>query len=302
MSKLDEFIQEKSQIIRNDDIHSASYLAELTVNFIKQFLDNKNFYQNRTEMLQGLSKFANAVCKAKPLMGPIFNHTHHILNFIEELPKHERNVNEVCNLVYEEIDKLIEQSKTIKETIKNLGNKLIINHNTIFSLSYSGYVKETLLTAKKMKKRFTVNMATSAPLNEGITLAEELAQGGIKVVLYSDANMTSAITDSTFVLFGCDRITETSFVNKVGSYAACIIAKNFDIPVYILADTSKILLKRKYLIRFENQNPEEIYNNKNIKLNVQNQYFEEIPIEYVSKVITESGIFETEEFIKRYLI
>ena len=243
MLNIDDFIHEKAEIIRNDKSNSASYLADITIDFINEFISNDSFYQNRTELLQGLSKFANAVCKAKSLMAPIFNHTHTILNFIEDLPKHERNIKEIRDLVKKETKALKEKSVFAKNKIHSLGSKLIINHNNIFTLSYSGHVKETLITAKKMKKRFVVKILNSGPRDEGIKLGEDLADNSIKAVLYIDSNLTSAITDSTFVLLGCDRITETTFINKIGSYAAAIIAKNFDIPVYILADTSKVLLK-----------------------------------------------------------
>ncbi|MCK5075038.1 MAG: hypothetical protein KAR38_01625 [Calditrichia bacterium] len=301
MSKIDDFIQQKAAIIKNDKTNSASYLADLTIDFINEFLNNDEFYQNRTELLQGLSKFSNAVCKAKSLMGSIYNHNQTILNFIEDLPKHERNIDEIKKIVIEETNRIKEKTKFSKNKIRSLGSKLIINHNNIFTLSYSGFVKETLFAAKNMKKRFVVKIIKSGPKNEGIKLAEELAENKIKNLIYSDSNIVSAVTSSTFVLLGCDRITETTFINKIGSYAAAIIAKNFDIPVYILADTSKVLLKRQYLMRFDDEDPKEIYKGPNENVNVHNQYFEEVPLDYVSKIVTEVGIFETEEFIKRFL-
>jgi translation initiation factor 2B subunit (eIF-2B alpha/beta/delta family) len=34
---------------------------------------------------------------------------------------------------------------------------------------------------------------------------------------------------------------------------------------------------------------------------VQNIYFEEIPLSYVKKIVSEEGIFETEDFMERFL-
>ena len=54
-------------------------------------------------------------------------------------------------------------------------------------------------------------------------------------------------------------------------------------------------------MRYDDEDPNEIYSGANKNVNVHNQYFEEVPLGYVSKVITEKGIFETEEFVKRFL-
>ena len=36
-------------------------------------------------------------------------------------------------------------------------------------------------------------------------------------------------------------------------------------------------------------------------INIQNIYFEETPLTYIHKIVCETGIFETEDFIERYL-
>ncbi|RMG32354.1 MAG: hypothetical protein D6732_13505, partial [Methanobacteriota archaeon] len=68
MLNLDEFIAQRAEEIRNDKVHSARFFQRKVLENIKEFVENKTFYNNRTELIQGLSKFSNAICKAKPLM------------------------------------------------------------------------------------------------------------------------------------------------------------------------------------------------------------------------------------------
>ena len=78
-------------------------------------------------------------------------------------------------------------------------------------------------------------------------------------------------------------------------------AKEFNIPFYITIDTAKILPKRTYPARYISVNENEILEKKITNLTAENFYFEEIPITYVHKIISDAGIFEIEEFEARFL-
>ena len=67
------------------------------------------------------------------------------------------------------------------------------------------------------------------------------------------------------------------------------------------AASAKILPKRTYPAKYISVNTQEILDKKVTDLTVENYYFEEIPLSYAHKVICEEGIFETEEFIERFL-
>jgi translation initiation factor 2B subunit (eIF-2B alpha/beta/delta family) len=79
------------------------------------------------------------------------------------------------------------------------------------------------------------------------------------------------------------------------------VAKELEIPFYIALDSAKILPKRTYPAKYTSVNAQEILDKKVTDLTVENYYFEEIPLSYAHKVGCEEGIFETEEFIERFL-
>ena len=66
-------------------------------------------------------------------------------------------------------------------------------------------------------------------------------------------------------------------------------------------DTDKILLKRTYPTRFRSVHEQEILEEQIPNLTVSNIYFEEIELSYLHKIISETGIYEVEEFVERFL-
>ena len=138
-------------------------------------------------------------------------------------------------------------------------------------------------------------------INEGVKLAEELAKNSIKCSIVTDASMGTIIKDMNMVICGADRLYETGFVNKIGTFPLAITAKQFNIPIYLACETDKILKEIERSIRFYPQNPDEVYSSKKPKLDIVNYHFETIPYNFISKIICEDGVFETNEFINWYL-
>ena len=168
-------------------------------------------------------------------------------------------------------------------------------------LALVSMVKEIFLTAHKLNRKFTVYCLESRPQNEGQEFAEELAKEGISCVLMTDAMMGQALQEVNYIITGADRISESGFVNKSGTLPMAIVSKSFQVPLFLTAETDKILKEIDRSIRFYPQDPAEIFPRKNKMLTVSNYYFEMIPFEYVSKVICEDGVFDTNEFITWYL-
>ena len=96
-----EYWREEVQQIRADSIHSSSYLAAEALDIIERFVE-KQLYNNRTELFQSYSKLVNALVRSKPLMALLYTYGHRILNFIENLPKEERDIRKVKKQVLAE--------------------------------------------------------------------------------------------------------------------------------------------------------------------------------------------------------
>jgi translation initiation factor 2B subunit (eIF-2B alpha/beta/delta family) len=298
--KKNEYWREEVEKIKKDSIHGSLYLADQALDIIENFI-RKQLYKNRTELFQSFSKLANALVRAKPLMALIYTRSHRILDFITNLPKEERDIKDIKKQVLNEIDEIRKETENKQKALIKTGSRLILDQHVVLTHSASALVEAIFLQARKLKKHFRVICTESRPLLEGTQLAIRLAKADIKTRLIPDADIARVMTETNFVLTGADRITETSFINKTGTKNAAIVAKELNVPFYIAIDTAKILPKRAYPAKFSPSNEKEIIDKKYQELTPENYYFEEIPLSYVHKVVCEAGIFETEEFIERFL-
>ncbi len=295
-----EYWRPQVQEIQEDAVHSSAFLADKALNIIEEFI-HKNLYRNRTELIQNLSKLGNALVRAQPLMALIYNRAHRIIEFIQSIPKEEKDIKIIREMVLREIQQIRSDFIERQKNITRLGARLILDQHIVLTHSASSVVENILLEARRQKKRFRLICTESRPRYEGVELAKKMARAGIRTRLIPDADMTRALNDAHFVLTGADRITENTFINKTGTAALAIIAKELNKPFYIAVDTDKILLKRTYPTRFRSVHEQEILEEQIPNLTVSNIYFEEIELSYLHKIISETGIYEVEEFVERFL-
>lgn len=286
--------------IKEDAVHGSAYLADRALEIIEDFL-NRQLYRNRTELIQNLSKLGNALVRAQPLMALIYNRTHRLLQFIQSIPREEKDIKRIKEYVLQELFRIREQHLKKQKAITRLGARLILDQHVILTHSASSIVESILLEARRMKKRFRLICTESRPRLEGTELARKMARAGIKTRLIPDADITRAVNDAHFILTGTDRVTENSFINKTGSGAIGIVAKELNKPYYVALDSDKILLKRTYPTRFRSVHETEFLKDEVPNLTVQNIYFEEISLDYLQKIICETGIYEIRDFIERFL-
>lgn len=295
-----EYWRTEVSVIKEDNIHGSVYLANRALLIVEEFID-RGLYNNRTELLQSLSKLSNALVRAKPLMALIFNRTRAIINFIQNIPKDEKDIQTIKLSALDRIKQMRKEADHKVDKITLLGARMIMDQHAVLVHSYSKIVHSILDKAGKMKKRFRVICTESRPINEGSKMGVQLAKAGIKTTVIPDADVARAVNEVNFILTGTDRFTETSFVSKTGTHTLAILARSMNKPLYVAGETEKILLKRTYPVRFSQHKSSEILKEKPANLSVRNIYFEETPLSHVSKIIIEDGIFELKEFVDRYL-
>ncbi len=155
-------------------------------------------------------------------------------------------------------------------------------------------------SAVKAGKEIHVYSCETRPLNQGSRLtAWELAQDGIPVTLICDSMSGSLMRHGKIdkALVGADRITKDAVFNKIGTYSHAVLAKYHRIPFYVAAPLSTFDLGHKEEeITVEERDPEEICYMGNVRLapegiDVYNPAFDATPLELVSALITEKGVF-----------
>jgi len=202
--------------------------------------------------------------------------------------------------INEGVSKALEHFDNSKKRIAQIGSRIIEDNSTIFVHCHSSAVLDILKEAKERGKKFHVYSTETRPLFQGRITAKELAKMNIKVTHIIDSAARIALKKSDLMLIGCDAITTTRIYNKVGSEMFAIIAKKYNIPVYVATDSWKFDPKSIFGIKekIEERNPKEIWQNAPKGIEINNYAFEAIDPMLVDGIISELGLFMDKSFIE----
>jgi methylthioribose-1-phosphate isomerase len=158
-----------------------------------------------------------------------------------------------------------------------------------------------IYTAHMDGKRVHVFVDETRPVLQGARLtAWELQQAGVPLTLITDSMaghfMHTGKIKAIFV--GADRIAANGDVaNKIGTYSVAVLAQVHHIPVYVVAPCSTIDLSllSGESIPIEQRKVEEVTQIAGVQIapsgvQVANPAFDVTPGEYISAIITESGV------------
>ncbi|MFA6372758.1 MAG: S-methyl-5-thioribose-1-phosphate isomerase [Methanothrix sp.] len=149
-------------------------------------------------------------------------------------------------------------------------------------------------------KHIHVYACETRPLHQGSRLtAWELTQDEIPVTLICEGMSGSLMRKGKIdkVIVGADRITRDAVFNKIGTYSHAVLARYHKTPFYVAAPLSTFdRLHKEEDIVVEERDAEEIcsMNGKRLApqgIEVYNPAFDATPLELVTGLITEKGVF-----------
>ena len=195
--------------------------------------------------------------------------------------------------------RLIDKFKSDKEKIYKFGADLIKNNSVIFTHCHSSTVAGILKEAKKQGKKFEVHNTETRPLYQGRLTASELAKAGIKVNHYIDSAALQAMKSADIFLIGADAITKEGTYNKIGTEMFAEIAnKYFKIPIYCCSHSWKFSTKK---VAIESRPAKEIWANAPKNVVIKNPAFEIACSEHVKGIVSEYGVLNFRDFVKKEL-
>jgi translation initiation factor 2B subunit (eIF-2B alpha/beta/delta family) len=285
------------------DNHSGSViLTKNTLQLYRELLKNADVKKIKLEeVYEQFQDISKKILKHQPNMVLLRKSTSTIQIYFKRLAKSDKDPDQVLKAVEKKITAVEKEIESRMEKIAHTGSRIIAPTNKIMTISNSTLVRNIFKTTHNQKRKFEVYCCKSHPPDEGVVLAEFLDKSGIKTTLISDSQMGVFMDQMNLVLIGADRIYGDGFVNKAGTLALCLTANYYNIPVYLAADTTKILSENERSIKLNSQDRKELYNGNRKKLAVENIYYEKVPIKLIHKVICEDSIFDTVDFINWYL-
>ncbi len=168
--------------------------------------------------------------------------------------------------------------------------------SSILTISFSSAVHAALVAARR--KWIHVIVPESRPKNEGRSLAAKLAESKIKTTLIVDAAAGLFINEVDYVVLGCDALTRDYFINKIGSLALCLLAKEAGVPVYVFADPYRVIEDEKSLRKQINHAPAEITRAEH-DYEINNRYFDFVPNTLVSRFMYDGRLRTPEKLFKK---
>ncbi|MBI2845709.1 MAG: hypothetical protein HYX86_04090 [Chloroflexi bacterium] len=241
---------------------------------------------------------SQAILYAQPTMAPLRNLVNALLWEIEE----SDSLDQAKERLLGHINDSLAGMDSSLEKIARHTLPLIKNSSTVLTHSFSSAVLATLLRAHDRKKKFAVICSESRPLDEGKRLARRIAKEGIKTRLVADAALADLVQEASLVLVGGDAVTMEPWrlVNKVGTYGLALAAKAKHVPFYVLMSSDKFLPHGYPPLPNPDHDPREVWpgSPRNPNLQVMNRYFDFTPLELVTEMVTEHGLFSPHQTSK----
>ena len=222
----------------------------------------------------------------------------------------DREVSEIKRALEEEALQIMEEDRICSRQMAKKGACLlkdgdrVLTHCNAGALATADYgtALGVIYRAKEEGKKVTVYADETRPLLQGARLTTwELLQGGVEVTLICD-NMAGDLMQRgkiDKVLVGADRVAANGDVaNKIGTYTLAVLAKENEIPFYVVCPISSIDLQilSGNMIPIEERDSREVthFARKRVAPNgvkVYNPAFDITPAHYITAIITERQIF-----------
>lgn len=177
------------------------------------------------------------------------------------------------------------------------------NTGTMATVSY-GTAYGVIRTAIHQGMKVRVIATESRPRLQGARItAYEALKDKIPTTLIVDSavgiTMSKGVVNK--VIVGADRITKMAVINKVGTFMIALAAKHHAIPFYCAAPSTTFdLAGESTSISIEERDPSEVTEIRGKRIaprgvKVFNPAFDVTPLELVTAVITERGVFSGEQ-------
>jgi translation initiation factor eIF-2B subunit delta len=166
---------------------------------------------------------------------------------------------------------------------------------TVLTHSSSSTVLDAFERAREAGTRFSVIVGESRPLLEGVSVAGRLGRAGIPVTLIADAAAYRSLGRAQLVFVGADSVSANGVINKTGTALVALAAAALRVPVYALCGSEKFLPASYALPPEPPKNPREVLDRELPNVTAENYYFEIVPLDWFTGIVTEDGVFAPAE-------
>ncbi|MBD3349659.1 MAG: hypothetical protein GF400_10770 [Candidatus Eisenbacteria bacterium] len=228
-------------------------------------------------------------------MAPVVNLVGNVLSGAERMVLSGAAPDTVLHAVQLECQRITEFGEERLRDVGENGAGFIDEGSVVYTTSDSGSVRAVLESAARAGRRFEVVLSESRPALEGLGLARFASELRVQTTLVADAALPGLVEAGGLVLLGADSVSEGSFVNKIGSYALALAAREADVRCCVSATTDKLLPGPLRGDPTRPRDGSELLEKPPERVRPLNRYLEEVPNSLLRTLVTEDGPVAPEE-------
>jgi translation initiation factor 2B subunit (eIF-2B alpha/beta/delta family) len=281
--------------IRSDTRSGASEITEKAAAFFITFVEN---FEGGTEkdFIKAVEAVGVEIIRAQPAMAPLFN----LVNCVLLEVTGARDLESRRAAMIEKAHGIVRNVKEGWERIADFAAPFVRKGSTVLVHSYSATLYRAILALQDRGKAISITCTESRPLREGVTFARRLGKRGIPVRLIVDAAAFQLLRHVDLVFVGADSISQDGVINKIGTRGLAMAAHGQGNRFFVLAGTEKCLPMSTRIELEKELRPENEVVESDENLEVLNFYFDCTPLDLISGVVTEKGLWDVGE-VRRYL-
>jgi methylthioribose-1-phosphate isomerase len=256
------------------------------------------------ELIEDIENAGKTIIATRPTAVNLSWGVNRVIRAVED----SRSIKEARMFALDESKAIADEDVDKNKQLGEYGASLLDDGDTVMTHCNAGRLAcvdwgtalGVIRSARAEGKDIRVISCETRPLNQGSRITTwELTEDKIPVTLITDSMsghvMRKGMVDK--VIVGADRITQDAVFNKIGTYTHSVIAKEHEIPFYVAAPVSTFDFEHlEDEIEIELRKPDELRyfgNHQIAPLNVEvyNPAFDATPMENVSAIITENGVF-----------
>ena len=291
-------IHDTAEKIRKLQVQGARNVAIAAVKAIQTQAQQTNA-KTKTQFLSELKEAQTIFAAARETEPLMRNAVRWIITQTQDA-KTEK-VAELTRLAVSAADQFLKDLENSKEQIAEIGAKRIRDGSVVFTHCHSSTVTRLLAKAKEDGKNFRVICTETRPAFQGRITAKELVDLGIETTFIVDSAARTFMGKVDLVVVGADAITsEGNVVNKIGSSAIAVLAREARVPFYVVSELLKF--DPETLMgeceKIEQRSPAEVWSEAPAKLDVRNPAFDVTPNRYIHGIVCEEGIIPPQSIVE----
>ena len=262
-------------------------------------------------LLEEVEEAAGVIRAARPTAVNLSWGVDRVMEALNEIGE-SATIDEIRAAALAEAESIAEEDLAINRALGDIGASLLADGDVVLTHCNAGRLAcvgwgtalGVIRSAVAEGKQISVYSCETRPLHQGSRLtAWELSEDKIPVTLICDNMAGMAMRQGKIdkVIVGADRITKDAVFNKIGTYSLAVLAKAHGIPFYVAAPISTFDLDHSEKdVEIEERDADEIrrLGNKQLappEVKVYNPAFDATPLDLVTAIITERGIYRPPE-------